>query len=143
MLSFFLIRLTCLLLIAINFQLIQCELPVIQKFPTKLEAVAGQKLRLGCLLYSGSAPVDFLWFKDNQIIVSSSRYSIKSNDEHSVLFANQVQSNDAGTFKCLAKNNHGNDSSAVQVIVKGKFLVTIKFVFFRNKFNCLLFQFLN
>jgi Down syndrome cell adhesion protein len=106
----------------INWNLITCdEAPVIQKSSATLNIVAGQKFKLVCSLSSGSVPVEFSWFKNNDVIVAGNPAQIKSVEEdNSVLTISSISPNDAGLYKCIAKNSAGSDFNEVQVIVKGK-----------------------
>lgn len=97
------------------------QIPVIQKLPGISNIVAGQKFKISCTLASGSTPVDFLWFKDDQRIVSGKHFHIKSLEEdNSFLIINSISSDDTGDYKCTAKNSIGSDQINIKVIVQGK-----------------------
>jgi hypothetical protein len=94
--------------------------PVIQKLPGTSDVVAGQKFKIACALASGSLPVDFSWFKGEEVIVSGEHVVIKNVEEDtSVLNINAVEQTDAGLYKCVATNSAGSDFNNVQVTVKG------------------------
>lgn len=96
------------------------EAPFLQKMPENLIKKGGQKLKITCALESGSSPVKFLWFKDENLLTTSDRVKIQENsDESSILTIGSVASIDEGKYKCIAKNEMGNDSTAVQLSVQG------------------------
>jgi hypothetical protein len=105
--------------------------PVIQKSVKTSTIAAGQKFKISCVLASGSVPVEFSWFKDNQRIVVGKHVQIKSLDEdNSILTYSSISPNDAGLYKCIAKNSAGSDLNEVQVIVKGNnFCLIIQIVY--------------
>lgn len=98
------------------------ELPVIQKVPPLQTKIAGQKLRIGCVLESGNA-LNFFWYKDNEIVIANQNVNIQNiGEDNSLLTINSLQSTDAGQYKCLVNNSIGNDFIEVQVQVQGNYI---------------------
>lgn len=94
--------------------------PVIQKLPGSSNVIAGQKIKISCALTSGSIPITFYWYKNDQQLVSGKQIQIKSLEEdNSVLVINQIRPQDSGEYKCIAKNRIGSDQINVKVTVQG------------------------
>lgn len=97
------------------------QIPVIQKSPGTSNVIAGEKFKISCPLASGSSPIKFAWYKDDQILVSGKRVQIKSFEEdNSVLTINKIDPADAGSYKCVAANAIGSDFNVVRIFVKGE-----------------------
>jgi hypothetical protein len=98
------------------------DLPVIQPLAIPSEIVAGQRFKIGCGLSSGTAPVEFKWFKNDEPLTSESGIQIRTVlEDSSDLIVKQIGPEDAGRYKCVVQNEAGSDSSQVDVRVKGKF----------------------
>lgn len=104
-------------------QLVQTKAPMLQTLPSLNEGLAGEKIKVSCVVSSGSLPIDFIWFKDNQTITSKAGILIQSvAEDQSNLVISKAESIHSGIYKCLAKNEDGHDSSQVDLRVKGNFL---------------------
>lgn len=119
-----------LLLFIVFASIVWCDLvsskdaPAIQKLPASLNILAGQKLKVSCALLSGSHPVEFNWYKNDQELDSKRNVDIqKPLEDTSTLVISPVDSNDAGHYKCFAKNTVGTDSADFEVYVKGNHLL--------------------
>lgn len=97
------------------------NVPVIQKLPGVSAVIAGQNIKIGCTLTSGSIPMTFSWFKNDKPLISGKQIQIKSyDDDNSVLVVNKIRPQDSGHYKCIAKNSVGSDQIEVKVNVQGK-----------------------
>lgn len=97
------------------------EKPVLQPFAVPKEVLAGQKFKLGCVMSSGSLPVTFYWYKDNQLVQADRNIMIRhAVEDYSELVVRQIGLADVGKYKCVAKNVAGRDQTEVDVRVKGK-----------------------
>lgn len=97
--------------------------PLIQPLAIPNEIVAGQRFKIGCGLSSGSAPVEFKWYKNDKLLSSTDGIQIRTVvEDASDLIIKQIGSNDAGRYKCVVQNDAGSDASEVQVRIKGNIL---------------------
>lgn len=94
----------------------------------------GADLRLFCSAASGSPRLSFEWRKNQLELLSSlaaadgdqpeparQRHLLISmmDDSSSVLRIKRLEADDAGNYTCLARNQHGFDSSSVRINVNG------------------------
>lgn len=64
------------------------------------------------------------WSKENEEMTPSDRVTITTDQEgniyHTTLTLNNIEPEDAGTFKVLAQNDQGEASISVSLLVKSK-----------------------
>ena len=75
-----------------------------------------------CAAKSGSQPIIFYWFKDGQTITSQTKdiQIIELGKMQSNLIIENVKAIDSANYTCNAKNDFGEDSHSVRLIVRGK-----------------------
>lgn len=81
------------------------------------------------MVQSGSQPIFFEWFKDNQSLTSAV-YKIESHRILSILTLENLQTNSSGLYKCQARNVFGSDFIETNLIVQGLFISA--FLFFND-----------
>lgn len=96
------------------------EPPIIQPLSINKNIVEGQKIKLGCTVTSGSVPLKFEWFHNDFQIVSGKEYQIRNAvEDSSDLVINPISTRNSGSYKCVATNVHGMDSTKVEIEIKG------------------------
>ncbi|GIY81984.1 pro-neuregulin-2, membrane-bound isoform [Caerostris extrusa] len=73
------------------------------------------KLKLKCRI-SGNPPPKVVWFKNGLRLKADGRIKLRSKRRYSHLVINRVSLEDAGQYKCLAKNILGNATAFANVI---------------------------
>ncbi|KAL8579173.1 hypothetical protein ACOMHN_010757 [Nucella lapillus] len=87
--------------------------------PVTRQENSGQRLLFECMLTSEPAPT-ITWFRDNFTINSGGRYKIRVEPRDNktyfvVLEINGVNAQDAGNYKVLAKNAHGESNATIRL----------------------------
>jgi len=101
------------------------------EFPAQLNPV--QKISIGCLS-SGTAPLQFHWFKKTDLLQDDEDIKIFTNDDVSTLVFKKVSPRHGGNYKCIASNIVGEEEIIVRVSVKGR---TFSTGFFFKSSGCL------
>lgn len=89
---------------------------------TNHEQVAvGAYFTASCIVKFGSKPFYFNWLKNGVSILNQvGDLQIDSfKDRQSILSIDKVKLNDAGNYTCAVRNEFGQDSHTVLLIVKG------------------------
>lgn len=89
---------------------------------TSHEQVAvGTYFTANCIVKFGSKPFYFYWLKNGDSIPNQiGDLQIDSfKDRQSILSIDKVKPNDAGNYTCVVRNEFGQDSHTVLLIVKG------------------------
>ncbi|XP_055952679.1 pro-neuregulin-2, membrane-bound isoform-like [Argiope bruennichi] len=73
------------------------------------------KLKLKCRI-SGNPPPKVVWFKNGLKLKADGRIKLRSKRRYSHLIINRVSLDDAGHYKCIAKNILGNATAFANVI---------------------------
>lgn len=84
----------------------------------------GSKFKFFCYLESGTKPFKFEWFKNNQAILEnksppSSSYTIKTNEDESMMSITAIDIDDEGIYSCSVRNDFGTDRKSIRLVVKG------------------------
>uniref|UniRef100_A0AC34RIM6 Twitchin n=1 Tax=Panagrolaimus sp. JU765 TaxID=591449 RepID=A0AC34RIM6_9BILA len=77
-------------------------------------ATKGEKVILECVLQCHSN-TKITWFKDSQVITSSSEYSFSFDGRTAQLSINRMSQDKAGLYKCEANSDYGNSQSSAVV----------------------------
>ncbi|XP_012273370.1 obscurin isoform X3 [Orussus abietinus] len=100
--------------------------PILQTEARQSEVSAGGSAMLD-LQVKGFPKPDVKWSKDGQEIVAGGRIKYLWEDEESVsLVIKNVTAQDAGTYTIMAKNELGQDSTQIELIVKSAPKITKK-----------------
>ncbi len=81
----------------------------------------GTRVQFFCAIEKGSFPLNFQWFKNNQILVSNQElnFQIETSSDHSRLIIPKAHRSDSGNYSCLVRNTFGSDSQSVRLNVRG------------------------
>ena len=81
----------------------------------------GSKSQIFCAVQSGSSPLFFQWYKNDEILVSNSgsNFRIDTSEEYSNLIITKVQRSDSANYTCVVRNAFGSDSQSVRLNVRG------------------------
>ena len=91
------------------------------ELPKKIELVENMTYILQCTLVSGSKPVTFEWFKDNEKISDNDNgVKIENLQAISTLSFSEVRRGHEGTYQCLVSSPFGQDSSETRIMINGK-----------------------
>lgn len=116
------IKLIVISLIAIHaINEVKAKVPSVELVPKVKEVFAGERVKIRCVLSSGSLPVEFEWLKNDQPLIVTSSISIQNLEDLSNIVFENIMSNDTGKYKCLARNSHGQESGVMEMLVKGIF----------------------
>ena len=83
------------------------------------ELVENMTYPLTCALISGSRPIFFDWYRNDEKVMERLNLKIDNQDRISQLSLSNVQTSDSGKYECHAKNQYGQDSIATNILVKG------------------------
>lgn len=82
---------------------------------------SGLSTKILCTVEKGSKPLHFQWkFNGKDIQDSDKAVVISTYDDFSVLNVDPVSSKHSGNYTCVVKNQEGEDSYTVPLIVQGK-----------------------
>lgn len=96
------------------------EKPKLLPFTFPKEVQAGQLLQVACTVLTGDEPMTIHWFKDNQPLISSSKFIINNVvTRMSQLILQDVGSEHSGTYTCNAFNSVGEAAISDELKVKG------------------------
>jgi hypothetical protein len=85
--------------------------------------IAGDDVRLLCLIEKGSLPLTFEWTKNGLPLKLDNAIRINSLIEQtSLLSFSPMRATDSGNYSCNARNKGGSDSFHIQIAVKGLYL---------------------
>ncbi|KAH9528840.1 hypothetical protein DERF_002756 [Dermatophagoides farinae] len=73
---------------------------------------------LTCVLISGSKPIFFEWYRNDEKVAERLNVKIDNQDRISLLSLTNVQTSDSGKYECYAKNQFGQDSIVTNILVK-------------------------
>ncbi|KAH8022254.1 hypothetical protein HPB51_023132 [Rhipicephalus microplus] len=79
----------------------------------------GEKTSVTCMVASGTAPMKFIWMKDNKELVETSNVRFKNDQGYSMLLFEPVEVNSGGNYTCVVKNRAGLDSYTTFLDVEG------------------------
>lgn len=100
--------------------------PKIQPIIASKDLMAGETVRLFCSLAKGSAPVRFEWFFNHDPLLLTPKITSELLSTHTnVLQFETVDSNHAGNYTCLVRNEVGQDSASALIQVKGPRFSTV------------------
>ena len=80
-------------------------------------------IRLSCDTKDGKYPIDFEWWLNNKKLESSGNVVIKNRDDESRLIIRSLQIEHIGTVRCVASNEVGQDSQAVNLFFNGAYMI--------------------
>lgn len=70
--------------------------------------------------YIGSKPVTVTWYRDDEVLHEDDRCKLLSDDDIHLLRVNPVEVDDEAIYKCLVKNQGGQDLCEAKILVEGK-----------------------
>ena len=81
----------------------------------------GTKLKIHCLLIEEtSSRPEFIWFKQDALLSSGSRYRIETSEEESILVIDKLIASDSANYTCTVRNNLQEKASQTTILtVKG------------------------
>lgn len=85
----------------------------------KIKVRAGEPINVDIPL-SGAPTPTVTWAKDGNKIIESNRVSTETTSEHTKLWVEAANRDDTGKYKIHAKNEYGEDSADIEVIVVDK-----------------------
>ncbi|OTF79486.1 hypothetical protein BLA29_012753, partial [Euroglyphus maynei] len=102
--------------------------PILNQFPsTEIKLSVESSYILQCSISSGSTPIFFEWIKDDHKKLSSTEYKIDNYDTISSILFKHLNSNDTGTYTCIAKNVYGSDSITTKLVIQGLIILLCLF----------------
>ena len=97
------------------------EKPKLLPFTFPLEVQVGQLLQVSCTVLSGDDPVSLMWYKDNELLLSSSKFIINNVVARmSQLILQDIGSEHSGSYTCHAFNSIGEADVSDVLNVKGR-----------------------
>lgn len=107
-------------LFIVNGQAIDKNQPMIQEIPLPKNINLNQ-IRLNCDLEQGLPPFAFEWYFNDKKLEDNNKTTIKIRDDSSVLIIKSISVDDLGEYKCVVKNDYGEDVRKVSLYVNSKF----------------------
>ena len=99
--------------------------PVFRKLPSDVEVIEGQTVRLDSVV-TGRPNPEITWFRNDAPVYDDLLHKIVVNEDGvSSLILRQTSLKDAGRYRCVAKNQGGEDSFDVSVRVKGEYFIVL------------------
>ncbi|GFS52415.1 titin [Trichonephila inaurata madagascariensis] len=95
--------------------LIVHEAPVIQPFSLPEKIQIGKSLSLTCAVTSGTPPLDFKWYKNQNLLSTGNIKTL--NKIGSSLMIDPITENSGGNYSCVVSNSKGRDHFSVVLVV--------------------------
>lgn len=95
------------------------QAPVFQQRLLDLQEMPNNDAKFAYKL-SGVPNPDVTWYKNNEPISENKKYKIKSEGDIGCLYVKNCTPEDAGTYKCVARNREGEDSTQAKLEVVDK-----------------------
>uniref|UniRef100_A0A3B4Y2I6 Ig-like domain-containing protein n=1 Tax=Seriola lalandi dorsalis TaxID=1841481 RepID=A0A3B4Y2I6_SERLL len=92
--------------------------PTFTKSLKRVDGNIGNDVSMDCKV-SGSQPMTIAWFKDDQEIVSGSKFQPEFKDNSATLRIIRLEKADSGVYKCRATNSAGFKETSSTLYVKG------------------------
>lgn len=105
---------------------------LVQKFADQ-DLIEGEKLELQIKVLA-SKPVTVIWYRDDEVIEVDERCKLLSDDDIYLLRVDPVEIDDEAIYKCVVKNQVGQDQCEAQILVEG--IITIHNAFYSNCTHC-------
>jgi len=99
---------------------------LVQKFADQ-DLIEGEKLELQIKVLA-SKPLTVTWYRDDEVIEADKRCKLLSDDDIFLLRVDPVEIDDEAIYKCVVKNQVGQDQCEGQILVEG--IVTICHAFY-------------
>lgn len=90
----------------------------VTKLPSSSTLKQGEFARFECKI-TGSPEITVTWYRNNQDIRTSDKYSISFQNSLAVLEIADVKEEDSGDYSCEAQNEAGVNSCNIAIQVKG------------------------
>ena len=92
--------------------------PTFTKTLKRVDGNVGNDISMECKV-SGSQPMTISWFKDDQEVMSGSKFQPEFKDSSVTLRITQLEKSDSGVYKCRATNSAGFKETSGTLYVKG------------------------
>lgn len=92
--------------------------PTFTKSLKRVDGNIGNDVSMDCKM-SGSQPMTIAWFKDDQEIMSGSKFQPELKDSSATLRIIRLEKADSGVYKCRATNSAGFKETSGTLYVKG------------------------
>ena len=100
------------------FSFLRLKKPVlVQKFADQ-DLIEGEKLELQIKVLA-SKPLTVTWYRDDEVIEADERCKLLSDDDIFLLKVDPVEIDDEAIYKCVVKNQVGQDQCEAQILVEG------------------------
>ena len=106
---------------------------LVQKFADQ-DITEGEKLELQIKVFA-SKPLTVTWYRDDEVIEADDRCKLLSDDDIYLLRVDPVEIDDEAIYKCVAKNQAGQDQCEAQILVEGTALSHDVFNVFHGNFQ--------
>lgn len=90
---------------------------MVQKFVDQ-DLIEGEKLELQIKVLA-SKPRTVTWYRDDEVIEADERCKLLSDDDIFLLRVDPVEIDDEAIYKCVVKNQVGQDQCEAQILVEG------------------------
>ena len=90
---------------------------LVQKFADQ-DLIEGEKLELQIKVFA-SKPLIVTWYRDDEVIKADERCKLLSDDDIFLLRVDPVEIDDEAIYKCVVKNQAGQDQCEAQILVEG------------------------
>lgn len=105
---------------------------MVQKFVDQ-DLIEGEKLELQIKVLA-SKPRTVTWYRDDEVIEADERCKLLSDDDIFLLRVDPVEIDDEAIYKCVVKNQVGQDQCEAQILVEG--IVAMYHTFYSNCAPC-------
>lgn len=103
------------------------EKPKLLPFTFPMEVQVGQLLQVSCTVLSGDDPISLKWFKDNELLLPSSKFIINNVVARmSQLILQDIGPEHSGSYTCHAFNSIGEAAVSDVLNVKGMMFGVLK-----------------
>lgn len=100
------------------FLLLRLRKPVLVQKLADQDLIEGETLELQVKVFA-SKPLTVTWYRDDEVIGADERCKLLSDDDIFLLRVDPVEIDDEAIYKCVVKNQVGQDQCEAQILVEG------------------------
>ena len=112
------------------FLLVAGEMPKVVEPLKSLAAIAGEVIKLECMI-TGTPQPNITWSKDHRELIQSRKYQMTYRDAVASMVVNEVMDKDAGQYKCEATNKFGSAMTSATITVLCEYISAVGTVLYK------------
>lgn len=104
------------------------EPPIVTPFQFTKDLQESDRAQVSCTIKSGDLPMEFVWRKDNRIVLTDSDIELQNFKFSSTLLFSNLKPKHAGIYTCIVSNSVASSNYSALLNIKGEILLVYLFV---------------